>query len=204
MMFNEFITNKGKPGRPVSLSKETITRRCLDFYLLNGIDNQSFNNVIKHAGVSKGSIYRLYGSEDSLQKSAMVAYYKTVIKNMLLGFKSKETTLKKIIMDITSGLISNRYKACLYHRSRMEKYKLGRETRKYIYKIDIEFEKTLEEVTTREFSQRKRNLKNTEIKGVVNFLLNGVTTLNLLKLNRSSHKLMLSFANMMIKFVNKI
>ena len=202
-MFNKLITNKGKPGRPVSISKETITRRCLDFYLLNGIDNQSFNNVIKHAGVSKGSIYRLYGSEDSLQKSAMVEYYKTVIKNMLVGFKSKENTLKKIIMDITSGLISNRYKTCLYHRSRMEKYKLGRETRRYIYKIDAEIEKTLEEVTTKEFSKRSRKLKISEIKDIVNFLVNGITTLNMLKLNRSSHKLMLSFANMMIKFVNK-
>ncbi len=202
-MLNKLITNKGKPGRPVSISKETITKRCLDFYLLNGIDNQSFNNVIKHAGVSKGSIYRLYGSEDSLQKSAMVEYYKTVIKEMLEAFKSQENTLKKIIMDITSGLISNRYKTCLYHRSRMEKYKLGRETRKYIYKIDAEIEKTLEEVTTKEFSKRNRKLKISEIKDIVNFLVNGITTLNLLKLNRSSHKLMLSFANMMIKFVNK-
>tara|TARA_B100001989_G_C24484851_1_gene436385 strand:- start:418 stop:1029 length:612 start_codon:yes stop_codon:yes gene_type:complete len=202
-MLNKLITNKGKPGRPVSISKETITKRCLDFYLLNGIDNQSFNNVIKHAGVSKGSIYRLYGSEDSLQKSAMVEYYKTVIKEMLEAFKSQENTLKKIIMDITSGLISNRYKTCLYHRSRMEKYKLGRETRKYIYKIDAEIEKTLEEVTTKEFSKRYRKLKTSEIKDIVNFLVNGITTLNLLKLNRSSHKLMLSFANMMIKFVNK-
>ena len=202
-MLNKLITNKGKPGRPVSISKETITKRCLDFYLLNGIDNQSFNNVIKHAGVSKGSIYRLYGSEDSLQKSAMVEYYKTVVKDLLVGFKSQENSLKKIIMDITSGLISNRYKTCLYHRSRMEKYKLGRETRKYIYKIDAEIEKTLEEVTTKEFSKRNRKLKTSEIKDIVNFLVNGITTLNLLKLNRSSHKLMLSFANMMIKFVNK-
>ncbi|MBV69340.1 MAG: hypothetical protein CMJ08_06030 [Pelagibacterales bacterium] len=202
-MLNKLITNKGKPGRPVSISKETITKRCLDFYLLNGIDNQSFNNVIKHAGVSKGSIYRLYGSEDSLQKSAMVEYYKTVIKEMLEAFKSQENTLKKIIMDITSGLISNRYKTCLYHRSRMEKYKLGRETRKYIYKIDAEIEKTLEEVTRKEFSKRNRRLKISEIRDIVNFLVNGITTLNLLKLNRSSHKLMLSFANMMIKFVNK-
>ena len=173
-MLNKLITNKGKPGRPVSISKETITKRCLDFYLLNGIDNQSFNNVIKHAGVSKGSIYRLYGIEDSLQKSAMVEYYKTVIKEMLVGFKGQENSLKKIIMDITSGLISNRYKTCLYHRSRMEKYKLGRETRRYIYKIDAEIEKTLEEVTTKEFSKRSRKLKISEIKDIVNFLVNGI------------------------------
>ena len=82
-MFNTFTTNKRKSGRPVSISKHTITKKCLDFYLLNGIDNQSFNNVIKYTGVSKGSIYRLYGNEDSLQKSALVEYYKTVITQRL-------------------------------------------------------------------------------------------------------------------------
>merc|ERR1711991_346420 len=102
--------------------------------------------------------------KNSLQKSAMVEYYKTVIKNMLLDFKGKDTTLKKIIMDITSGLISNRYKACLYHRSRMEKYKLGKETKKFIYKIDAEMEKSLEEVIKNEFSTRKKKLKVSETK----------------------------------------
>ena len=59
----------------------------------------------------------------------------------------------------------------------MEKYKLG-ETRRYIYKIDAEIEKTLEEVTTKEFSKRSRKLKVSEIKDIVNFLVNGITTLN--------------------------
>ena len=63
-MLNNPVANKSRPGRPITISKQTITKKCLEFYLLNGIDNQSFNNVIKHAGVSKGSIYRLYGSED--------------------------------------------------------------------------------------------------------------------------------------------
>ena len=64
-----------KPGRPVSIDKKTITEKCLDFYWSNGIDNNSFNEIIKHTGVSKGSIYRLYGSEDSLQKNVLMEYY---------------------------------------------------------------------------------------------------------------------------------
>ena len=47
--------------------------------------------LLKHG--SKGSIYRLYGSEDTLQKSAMVEYYKTVIKKMLIDFKRKRNYL---------------------------------------------------------------------------------------------------------------
>ena len=149
-MFKMLATYKRKSGRPVSISKHIITKKCLDFYLLNGIDNQSFNNVIKYTGISKGSIYRLYGNEDSLQKSALVEYYKTVITKKLKEFNSKDATLKNIIIDITSGLISNRYKPCLYHRSRVVKYKLGKELKKAIFKIDEEVKNTYEVLVKKE------------------------------------------------------
>ena len=202
-MFKTLITDKVKPGRPVSLNKRTITKKCLDFYILNGIDNQSFNNVIKHAGVSKGSIYRLYGSEDSLQKSALAEYYKTIMKVTLNDFKIKDLTFKKIIMDITSGLISDRYKTCLYHRSRMQKYKLGKETSKYIYKIETEIQKVFTAIIKKEFHTKNKKIGKSEIQNIVIFLINGITTLNMLKLNKSSHKLILGFANVLVKFVNK-
>ena len=201
-MLNNPVANKSRPGRPITISKQTITKKCLEFYLLNGIDNQSFNNVIKHAGVSKGSIYRLYGSEDSLQKSVLAEYYETVIKSKFIDFKRKKVTSKKIIMDLAAGLISNRYKTCLYYRSRMEKYKLGKETRRFIYKIDIKTEKNLIEIIKAEFNKKNKNIKIKEVKDIANFIINGITTLNLLKLNKSSHQLMLSFANMMTKFIS--
>ena len=139
LMFSNSL-KKNKAGRPVTIDKNGITKKCLQFYLLNGIDNQSFNNVIKYAGVSKGTIYRLYGSEDALQKAVLVEYYNNFIKERLLKYKSKRESLRNIIMDVTSGLISNRYKVCLYHRSRTEKYKLGKETRSYLSKIETKIE----------------------------------------------------------------
>ena len=145
----------------IAINKNTITRKCLDFYILNGIDNQSFNNVIKHAGVSKGSVYRLYGSEDSLQRTVLKEYYEIFVKDRLLEFKKSKSTLKDIIMDITSGLISNRYKACLYHRSRMEKYKLGKLTRDFITKIDKEIYLAYEEVVKKELVIRKKEFNHT-------------------------------------------
>ena len=203
-MFIKLTSNKTKPGRPISIDKKAITKKCLDFYLLNGIHNQSFNNVIKYAGVSKGSIYRLYGSEDSLQQSALSEYYKIYIKDRLLKHKTKEVTLKNIIMDITSGLISNRYKVCLYHRSRMEKYKLGKQTKTFISKIEVELEKSYKLILQNELAKSKKKYSNKDINETVSFILNGITTLNLLKLNKNSHKFILSYANMLLKFVKKI
>ena len=198
------VTNKRKSGRPVSISKHTITKKCLDFYLLNGIDNKSFNNVIKYTGVSKGSIYRLYGNEDSLQKSALVEYYKTVMTQRLKEFNSKDATLKNIIMDITSGLITNRYKACFYHRSRVEKYKLGKEVKKIILKIDVEVQKAIKILIKKELYERKKKIDNDEVNNVVNFILNGITTINLLKLNKSPHKSILNFSNTIINLIKNI
>ena len=85
-----------KPGRPTTINKEIITSRCLEFYWTNGIDNNSFNEVIKHAGVSKGSIYRLYGSEDILQKNVLLKYYDTVMKDRLR--RQSKSTLKDYVM----------------------------------------------------------------------------------------------------------
>ncbi|RPH07618.1 MAG: TetR/AcrR family transcriptional regulator [Alphaproteobacteria bacterium TMED93] len=203
-MFNTFTTNKRKSGRPVSISKHTITKKCLDFYLLNGIDNQSFNNVIKYTGISKGSIYRLYGNEDSLQKSALVEYYKTVITKKLKEFNSKDATLKNIIIDITSGLISNRYKPCLYHRSRVVKYKLGKEVKKAIFKIDGEVKNTYKVLVKKELYKKNKKISSDEINKLVNFILNSITTINLMKLNNSSHKSILNFANTLKAIIKDI
>ncbi len=198
-----YKTKINKAGRPVSIDKKTITKRCLEFYLLNGIDNQSFNNVIKYAGVSKGSIYRLYGSEDSLQKASLVEYYNSFIKERFLDFKSNQVTIKKIIMDLTSGLISNRYKVCLFHRSRMERYKLGKEAKDYIDTLETKIEKFYTKLIKNQLLLSKKKVTKTEIKNLVTFFINGITTLNLLKLNNSSHRLILGYANTLIKMTNK-
>ena len=107
-------------------------------------------------------------------------------------------------MNITSGLISNSQKTCLYHRSRMEKYKLGKETREYLNKIDNEIKKTYKMVITRELKIKKKKFNSIEIADVVNFMINGITTLNLLKLNNSSHKLVLSYAKLLLKTLKNI
>ena len=129
-----------KPGRPVTINKEKITERCLEFYWTNGIDNNSFNEVIKYAGVSKGSIYRIYGSEDVLQKSVLSKYFKTVV-NKRIKIHSKDS-IKKYVMAITSSLITNKSRPCLFYRTKTEKYKLGPVTRRFLGKMEVDVKKS--------------------------------------------------------------
>ena len=53
-----------------------------------------------------------------------------------------------------------------------------------------------------QYSSTNRKFDETEVNNVVNFFLNGITTLHLLKLNKSPHKLMLGYANTLIKTVD--
>ena len=188
---------KKKPGRPVSINKSRITKKCLDFYINNGIDNKSFNEVIKSAGVSKGSIYRLYGSEDSLQKTVLDEYFHNNMKEKL-NYMS-ETTVKEFIMEVASSLITNKAKPCIFWRSRIEKYKLGPNTKRYLTQIEDKVKLSTIDLIKRDFKRKKVKISNENVMELANFLINNLNTLHLLKLNNAPHKLILSFSKTMLK-----
>ena len=186
-----------KPGRPITLNKEIITDRCLEFYWTNGIDNNSFNQVIKHAGVSKGSIYRLYESEDILQKNVLLKYYDTVMKDRLK--RQSKSTLKDYVMYITSSLITNKLKPCLFYRTKADKYKLGPHARKYLGIMEKNIKKGYIDLIKRDFKMKNKVLKANELVDLADYLLNSMSTLTLIKLNTHSHKSLLNFSNHLVK-----
>ena len=190
-----------KPGRPVSINKSSITKKCLDFYTINGIDNKSFNEVIKSAGVSKGSIYRLYGSEDSLQKEVLDEYFHNNMKERL-DYMSK-VTIKEFIMDVTSALITDKTKPCIFWRSRVEKYKLGPKTRQYIDLIEEKIKVSFKSLIKLHFKKKNVKVSNLYVEELTNFYINNLNTLHLLKLNNAPHKLILNFSKTILKQLTK-
>ena len=193
--------NKIKLGRPVTLNKQTVTKKCLDFYIDFGIDNKSFNEVIRYAGVSKGSIYRFYGSEDQLQKSALQEYFKSHVLVWLEGIQNKGFTIRSLIMEMTSGLITNKYKCCLFHRSKAEKYKLGPITRAYIDLVTRKIYDAIKGLILEEFKKKGRKLSKNEVQEVTNFLFSNLTNINLLKLNKVPHRTILNVSKALVKFI---
>ena len=59
-----------------------VASRCCYLYWANGVLNVSYNDAIKHAKVSKSTVYKLFKSEDELQKETL-AYYDEVYINKL-------------------------------------------------------------------------------------------------------------------------
>ena len=186
-----------KPGRPVTINKEEITERCLEFYWTNGIDNNSFNEVIKYAGVSKGSIYRIYGSEDVLQKSVLSKYFETVV-NKRIKIHSKDS-IKKYVMAITSSLITNKSRPCLFYRTKTEKYKLGPVTRRFLGKMEVDVKKSYINMIKKDFKLNNKKISEVDVIEMADYLINSMSTLTLLKLNTNSHKSLLNFSKYLVK-----
>ena len=191
-----------KPGRPVTINKEKITEKCLEFYWTNGIDNNSFNEVIKYAGVSKGSIYRIYGSEDVLQKSVLSKYYETVV-NKRIKDHSKDN-IKKYVMAITSSLITNKSKPCLFYRTKTEKYKLGPVTKKFLGKIESNVKKGYINMIKKDLKLKNKIISDANLIEMADYLINSMSTLNMIKLNTNSHKSLLNFSKYLVKQFSKL
>ena len=79
----------------------------MEFYWTNGIDNNSFNEVIKYAGVSKDQ-YTEFMEVRILQKNVLLKYYNTVVNKK--GDNHSKDSIKKYVMAITSSLITNKSK----------------------------------------------------------------------------------------------
>ena len=186
--------NKLKLGRPVSIDEISVIKKCLNFYKNNGIHNNSFNDVIKHAGVSKGTVYRLFGNEDSLQKKTLVEYYNANVKDRILSLEGPNVTLNKVIIAISSDIIASKSKPCLYYRSRFDKYKLGPKTKSYLKLLDKKVESAYYSLIKKELSNSKKKYTKLQLTNITTFLINNITTLNLLKLNYASHRTLINFA----------
>ena len=110
-----------------------------------------------------------------------------------------ETTVKEFIMEVASSLITNKAKPCIFWRSRIEKYKLGPNTKRYLTQIEDKVKFSTIDLIKRDFKRKKVKISNENVMELANFLINNLNTLHLLKLNNAPHKLILSFSKTMLK-----
>jgi AcrR family transcriptional regulator len=97
----------------------------------------SINAVCQMAGISKPSLYRVFGSEDGFNRSVLDRYAEQVLSEMfaiLQAGKGLRETLDALI-DFASA--SPRMETgCLFYKMRAGKHRLGPETRARVEEID--------------------------------------------------------------------
>ena len=134
--------------RTSSLEAYDIIQKCMYKYWEKGINFFSFNSIIRYSEVSKPSMYRLIGNEDSLKSKSLMMYYKIhleknhyYIENATSLFGLIRKTLNNIqnkkdgITDINLGL-------CYFQKTRIIKYSLDKKTKNIINRLDSKFIKS--------------------------------------------------------------
>ena len=124
-------------------------------------------------------------------------YYNHYIKERLNTID--DITIKEYLMNVTSVLITNKLRPCLFHRSKAEKYKLGPKTKKYVDLLETKVKSNYAKLIREDFKRSKKKDKKLEISALADFLMNCMTTLTLLKVNSNSHKSLLNFSKYIIR-----
>ena len=75
------ILNMLRKGRPVKITKHAIAVKCTELYWKKGIQNVTYNAAINYSGCSKGTVYKLFKSEDELHLSTL-EYYKQALSKL--------------------------------------------------------------------------------------------------------------------------
>ena len=174
-----------KMGRPATLNRYNVSDACLDIYWKQGINNISYNDVIKISKLSKGSFYKLFTNEDDLQAETLITY-NDVNTNLLFKKISNAEDLFQVMSLCNNWKFRNNMKYCYFFMVYMEKYRLGKKTKKIISKIETKYKLLLSMVTKKHIENYGIKKSKINIIQVVNFIFNGMILTSLLYRNENS------------------
>lgn len=132
------MSKETKPrGRPRTLKAETVTEIAAAAYHRADPADVSVNQICDMAGVSKPSLYRVFGSEDGLMRAALTHYAETVLADIFDIFdagQDLETTLERLIEFASAD--PKMETGCLFYKMRAGKHRLGPLTREKVDDIE--------------------------------------------------------------------
>ncbi|MDA5093234.1 TetR/AcrR family transcriptional regulator [Aliiroseovarius sp. KMU-50] len=78
----EATTQKPHRGRPKTLDRDHVLQVAMESYWSEGPTAISINEICRRAGVSKPGLYREFGSEDGLRRTALEAYRDAILAQL--------------------------------------------------------------------------------------------------------------------------
>lgn len=131
--------------RQKNLKANDIILKCMNKYWEKGINNFSFNEIIYHSGVSKPSVYRLIGDENTLKSKSIILYYENIIKknhDIIENFPNFYNFIYKTLVNVEKkkdGLADHDKGLCYFQKTRIIKYRCDKKIRLVIDQIDKKF-----------------------------------------------------------------
>lgn len=174
-------------GRPSIINKQDILAKCCNALWYNGIQNISFNEVIKTSEVSKGTIYKIFKDQDTLHKETINYYYKNIMSNKIKSFSEYDNVFN-FLEYIKKNIIKKDIQNCFYQETKTISHQLGDKAKSSLIKIDNVIKKAIEDIVIRHVKKYKLKIKKDNIYALALFLFHNLTYLYILKLNKTSTK----------------
>ena len=191
-------------GRPISLNRYNVSEACLHIYWKQGINNISYNDVIKTSKLSKGTYYKLFVNEDDLHSETLINYSRNDDVNLLFKEISNAEDLFQLLSKLKNWKFKNGMRHCYFFAAYLEKYRLGVKTRKIISNTEKKYKLLLSKITKKHIE--KYGIKNSDvnINQIVNFVFNGFIIINLLHRNKSSKASINTYKKSLYQFITNI
>ena len=191
-------------GRPISLNRHNVSEACLDIYWKKGINNISYNDVIKTSKLSKGSYYKLFVNEDDLHSETLITYSRNDDVNLLFNEINNAEDLFQLLSTHKNWKFKNGMKSCYFFSAYIEKYKLGIKTKKTISNTERKYKVLLSKITKKHIEKYDIKKSNVNIDQIANFVFNGMVLINLLYRNKNSNASINSYKKSLYQFITNI
>ena len=205
------ITEKDIKNSEIGTNKEinpidwyNISEACLHIYWKQGINNISYNDVIKTSNLSKGSYYKLFVNEDDLHSETLITYSRNNDVNLLFHEISNAEDLFQVLSTHENWKFKNGMKYCYFFAAYLEKYRVGIKTRKTISNTERKYKLLLSRSTKKHIEKYDIKKSAVNINQIVNFVFNGFVLINLLNLNKSSKASINSYKKSLYQFISNL
>lgn len=190
-------------GRPISLNRYNVSEACLYIYWKQGINNISYNDVIKTSKLSKGSYYKLFDNEDDLHSETLINYRNNDV-NLLFHELIKVEDLFQFLSALKNWKFKNDMKYCYFFVAFVEKYRVGVKTKKIISNIESKYKLLISRITKKHIEKHNIKKSNINVKQIVNFIFNGLVLINLLYRNKNSQININSYKKSLYQFISNL
>ena len=191
-------------GRPISLNRYNVSEACLHIYWKKGINNISYNDVIKASKLSKGSYYKLFANEDDLHSETLINYSRNNDVNILRHKLINADDLFEILSAYKKWKFKNGMNYCYFFAAYLEKYRVGIKTRKTISNTERKYKLILSGVVKKHIKKYDIKKSDVNINQVANFIFNGLVLINLLNRNKSSKANINSYQRSLYQFISNL
>ena len=173
-----------KKGRPVKITKNAIAAKCTELYWKKGIKNVTYNAAINYSECSKGTIYKLFKSEDEFHFKTLEYYYENKLNSL-----EYELIRKNDLFDFIEFIFKSlKSFGCYYIITNSNRQLLGKLSNAFLMKVEKKLIKLLCNLILRHINYYKLNVKSLDISSLATYLMHNITLINIMKINKSKSK----------------